>query len=153
MQRLRQVFELVDVVRIDHFRGFAGYWEIPASEPTAIHGRWRDGPGAALFEAIAAALGPMPVIAEDLGVITPDVEALRRRFAFPGMRILQFAFGDDARNSFLPHHHERDTVVYPGTHDNDTTLGWWATAREHEREFARAYLDVEIGRASCRERV
>ena len=143
VQRLRQVFELVDVVRIDHFRGFAGYWEIPASEPTAIHGRWRDGPGAALFEAIAAALGPMPVIAEDLGVITPDVEALRRRFAFPGMRILQFAFGDDARNSFLPHHHERDTVVYPGTHDNDTTLGWWATAREHEREFARAYLDVD----------
>ena len=140
VERMRRVFELVDIVRIDHFRGFAGYWEIPASEPTAIHGQWRLGPGAALFDAIAAALGPMPVIAEDLGVITPDVEALRRRFQFPGMRILQFAFGDDARNSFLPHHHERDTVVYPGTHDNDTSIGWWAAAGEHEREFARAYL-------------
>lgn len=140
VQRMRLVFELVDIVRIDHFRGFAGYWEIPASEPTAVYGQWRPGPGAALFDAIAAALGPMPIIAEDLGVITPDVEALRRRFDFPGMRILQFAFGDDAGNSFLPHHHERDSVVYPGTHDNDTCIGWWAAAGEHEREFARAYL-------------
>ena len=125
------------------FRGFAGYWEIPASEPTAIHGRWCPGPGADLFEAIHAALGPMPIIAEDLGVITPDVEALRRRFEFPGMRILQFAFGDDARNSFLPHHHACDTVVYPGTHDNDTSVGWWAAAGEAERHFARAYLDTD----------
>ena len=140
VQRMRLVFELVDIVRIDHFRGFAGYWEIPASEPTAVYGQWRPGPGAALFDAIAAALGPMPIIAEDLGVITPDVEALRRRFDFPGMRILLFAFGDDAGNSFLPHHHERDSVVYPGTHDNDTCIGWWAAAGEHEREFARAYL-------------
>jgi 4-alpha-glucanotransferase len=137
---MRLVFELVDIVRIDHFRGFAGYWEIPAREPTAIQGRWCPGPGAALFDAIGAALGPMPIIAEDLGVITPDVEALRKRFQFPGMRILQFAFGDDAGNSFLPHHHQRDTVVYPGTHDNDTSIGWWASAGEHEREFARAYL-------------
>ena len=143
VQRMRGVFELVDIVRIDHFRGFAGYWEIPSSEPTAVHGQWRPGPGAALFEAIAAALGPMPIIAEDLGVITPDVEALRRRFDFPGMRILQFAFGDDAGNSFLPHHHERDSVVYPGTHDNDTSIGWWAAAGEHEREFARAYLGCD----------
>jgi 4-alpha-glucanotransferase len=143
VERLRCVFELVDIVRIDHFRGFAGYWEIPASEPTAIHGQWRPGPGADLFEAIHAALGPMPIIAEDLGVITPDVEALRRRFQFPGMRILQFAFGDDARNSFLPHHHESDTVVYPGTHDNDTSVGWWAGASEAERQFARAYLDTD----------
>ena len=143
VQRMKLVFELADVVRIDHFRGFAGYWEIPASEPTAIHGRWRPGPGAALFDAIAAALGPMPIIAEDLGVITPDVEALRKRFRFPGMRILQFAFGDDASNTFLPHHHERDSVVYPGTHDNDTSAGWWAAAGEHERAFARAYLDTD----------
>ncbi len=156
VQRMRRVFELVDIVRIDHFRGFAGYWEIPASEPTAVHGLWRPGPSAALFEAIAEALGPMPIIAEDLGVITPDVEALRRRFDFPGMRILQFAFGDDASNSFLPHHHERDTVVYPGTHDNDTSIGWWAAAGEHEREFARAYLGSDghdmawaLIRASC----
>ena len=143
LQRLRLAFELADIVRIDHFRGFAGYWEIPASEPTALHGQWREGPGAALFEAIAAALGPVPVIAEDLGLITPDVEALRKRFGFPGMRILQFAFGGDAGNTYLPHHHERDSVVYPGTHDNDTSLGWWAAAGEHERDFARAYLDAD----------
>ena len=114
VERMRRIFELVDVVRIDHFRGFAGYWEIPASEPTAIHGQWRNGPGADLFKAINAALGPMPIIAEDLGVITPDVEALRRRFQFPGMRILQFAFGGDATNTFLPHHHECDTRGLPG---------------------------------------
>ncbi len=143
VERMRRTFELVDVVRIDHFRGFAGYWEIPASEPTAIHGQWRSGPGADLFKAINAALGPMPIIAEDLGVITPDVDALRRRFQFPGMRILQFAFGGDSSNLFLPHHHECDTVVYPGTHDNDTCLGWWASASEHERHFARAYLDTD----------
>ncbi|MGL6112842.1 MAG: 4-alpha-glucanotransferase [Rubrivivax sp.] len=143
VQRMRRTFELVDIVRIDHFRGFAGYWEIPAGEPTAVKGQWRSGPGADLFKAINAALGPMPIIAEDLGVITPDVEALRRRFQFPGMRILQFAFGDDARNRFLPHHHESDTVVYPGTHDNDTSTGWWAGASEHERHFARAYLATD----------
>ena len=143
VQRLRSVFELTDIVRIDHFRGFAGYWEIAADEPTAQHGRWRAGPGAALFEAIAAALGPMPIIAEDLGLITPDVELLRRRFAFPGMRILQFAFGGDASNTYLPHHHERDAVVYPGTHDNDTTVGWWTAASEHERSFARQYLGFD----------
>ncbi len=140
VQRMRLVFELVDIVRIDHFRGFAGYWEIPADEPTAIRGQWRDGPGAALFDAITVALGSMPIIAEDLGVITPDVEALRKRFAFPGMCILQFAFGGDATNTYLPHHHERDRVVYPGTHDNDTSIGWWATAGEAERAFTRAYL-------------
>ena len=143
VERMRCIFELVDVVRIDHFRGFAGHWEIPASEPTAIHGRWRTGPGADLFKAINAALGPMPIIAEDLGVITPDVDALRRRFQFPGMRILQFAFDGDSTNAFLPHHHECDAVVYPGTHDNDTSIGWWAGATEHERHFARAYLDTD----------
>jgi 4-alpha-glucanotransferase len=143
VERMRRIFELVDVVRIDHFRGFAGYWEIPASEPTAIHGQWCPGPGADLFKAINAALGPMPIIAEDLGVITPDVEALRKRFQFPGMRILQFAFGGDSSNVFLPHHHECDTVVYPGTHDNDTSVGWWAGANEHERRFASDYLGTE----------
>jgi 4-alpha-glucanotransferase len=143
VERIRRTFELVDIVRIDHFRGFAGYWEIPATEPTAIHGRWVPGPGEALFKAIAKALGPMPIIAEDLGVITPDVDALRRRFAFPGMRILQFAFGDDAGNRFLPHHHEPDTVVYTGTHDNDTVAGWWCTAGDAERHFARGYLGTD----------
>lgn len=143
VQRMRLAFELVDVVRIDHFRGFAGYWEIPASQTTAVHGRWRDGPGAALFKAVNAALGPMPIIAEDLGLITPDVEALRRRFSFPGMRILQFAFSGEASNTFLPHHHECDSVVYPGTHDNDTSVGWWAAADEAQRRHLRAYLDTD----------
>ena len=143
VERVRRTFERVDIVRIDHFRGFAAHWEILASEPTAERGRWMPGPGPALFEAIADALGPLPIIAEDLGVITPDVEALRKQFAFPGMRILQFAFSGDASDRFLPHHHEPDTVVYPGTHDNDTVAGWWAGASEHERHFARGYLATD----------
>jgi len=143
VERVRRTFELVDIVRIDHFRGFAGYWEIPASEPTAVKGQWVPGPGEALFKAIAKALGPMPIIAEDLGVITPDVEALRKKFHLPGMRILQFAFAGDASDRFLPHNHEPDTVVYTGTHDNDTVAGWWATATDHERHFARGYLATD----------
>ncbi len=145
IERIRRTFEAVDVVRIDHFRGFAGYWEIPASEPTAINGRWLPGPGGALFEAIEAALGPLPIIAEDLGIITPDVEALRKRFALPGMRILQFAFSEAclADASYLPHNFESDTVVYTGTHDNDTTLGWWASASEPLRHHVRDYLATD----------
>jgi 4-alpha-glucanotransferase len=143
IERVRHTFELVDVVRIDHFRGFAQYWEIPAAEETAVHGRWRAGPGAALFKAIAKALGPLPIIAEDLGIVTPDVGVLRRRFAFPGMRILHFAFAEGSRNPYLPHHHEPDSVVYTGTHDNDTTLGWWSQASEHERAHVRAYLGTD----------
>ena len=143
VERVRRTFELVDIVRIDHFRGFAGYWEIPASEPTAIKGRWVPGPGEALFKAINKALGPMPIIAEDLGLITPDVEALRKKFGLPGMRILQFAFAGDASDRFLPHNHEPDTVVYSGTHDNDTTAGWWASATDRERHFARGYLATD----------
>ena len=143
VERVRRTFELVDIVRIDHFRGFAGYWEIPASEPTAEIGKWVPGPGEPLFKAITKALGPMPIIAEDLGVITPDVDSLRKKFSLPGMRILQFAFAGDASNHFLPHNHEPDTVVYTGTHDNDTTAGWWATASDHERHFARGYLATD----------
>ena len=143
VERVRRTFELVDIVRIDHFRGFAAYWEIPATETTAINGRWVPGPGEALFKAITKALGPMPIIAEDLGVITPDVEALRKKFAFPGMRVLQFAFAGDASDRFLPHNHEPDTVVYGGTHDNDTSAGWWATATDHERHLARGYLATD----------
>jgi 4-alpha-glucanotransferase len=139
-ERIRRSFDLVDIVRIDHFRGFAHYWEIPANEPTAVKGRWRAAPGAALFKAIAGALGPLPIIAEDLGLITPDVTALRKRFAFPGMKILHFAFGGESGNVYLPHHHEPDSVVYTGTHDNDTTLGWWAAASPHEKAHALAYL-------------
>ncbi|WP_341887331.1 4-alpha-glucanotransferase [Variovorax sp. YR752] len=140
VQRIRRIFELVDVVRIDHFRGFAGYWEIPASEPTAIHGHWLPGPGEALFKAIAKQLGPLPIIAEDLGVITPDVVALRRKFAFPGMRILHFAFEGGSGNAYLPHNHDIDSVVYTGTHDNDTTLGWWASLGDAQRERVLDYL-------------
>lgn len=145
-ERLRRTLELVDIVRIDHFRGFAGYWEIPAEEPTALKGCWKPGPGAALFQAAAAALGKLSVIAEDLGVITPDVEALRLELGFPGMRVLQFAWGDPADGGeprFLPHRHAHDTVVYTGTHDNDTTRGWWASAREDLRHHLREYLATD----------
>ena len=142
-ERVRRIFERVDIVRIDHFRGFAGYWEIPAGEPTAVVGRWLPGPGAALFTAIEAALGKLPIIAEDLGVITPDVDALRRQFDLPGMRVLQFAFGGDNTNAYLPHNYEPDTVVYGGTHDNNTTLGWWAEASEAERAHASDYLATD----------
>ncbi len=143
VQRIKRTFELVDIVRIDHFRGFAGYWEIPASEPTAVKGQWVPGPGEPLFKAISKALGPVPIIAEDLGVITPDVDALRKKFGYPGMRILQFAFAGDATDRFLPHNHEPDTVVYTGTHDNDTVAGWWAHATDKERHYARGYLATD----------
>jgi 4-alpha-glucanotransferase len=143
IERIRRTFELVDIVRIDHFRGFASYWEVPAEELTAIKGQWLPGPGAPLFNAIHEALGPVAIIAEDLGEVTPDVEALRVQFAFPGMRILQFAFGDDSTNNFLPHRYHNDTVVYPGTHDNDTSCGWWNTASEQERHYVREYLAVD----------
>jgi 4-alpha-glucanotransferase len=156
VERIRRTFELVNIVRIDHFRGFAGHWEIPAEEPTAVKGRWRAGPGEALFNAIAQALGPLPIIAEDLGVITPDVLALRKKFAFPGMLILQFAFGGKPDNPYLPHNHEPDGVVYTGTHDNDTTLGWWAATSPAEREHVRNYLGCtgreihwDLIRAAC----
>ena len=142
-ERVRRTFELVDIVRIDHFRGFADYWEIPAGEPTAVVGRWMPGPGAALFQAIEAALGALPIIAEDLGLITPDVDAMRRRFGLPGMRVLQFAFGGGNDNSYLPHNHDHNTVVYGGTHDNDTSIGWWARASEAERAHACDYLHTD----------
>ncbi len=143
VERIRRTFELVDVVRIDHFRGFAAYWEIDAKEPTAIHGHWKPGPGEALFKAIGRALGPLPIIAEDLGVITPDVHALRKKFAFPGMRILQFAFNGGSDNTYLPHNHEPDSVVYTGTHDNDTTQGWWAAAAPTEQQHVRDVLATD----------
>lgn len=143
IERVRRTLELVDIVRIDHFRGFAGFWEIPATEPTAIRGRWVPGPGAALFDALARELGSIPIIAEDLGVITPDVEALRKQFELPGMRILQFAFDSDSGNHFLSHNHASDTVVYTGTHDNDTTVGWWDKVDERQRDHVRRYLRTE----------
>jgi 4-alpha-glucanotransferase len=143
IDRIRTTLALVDIVRIDHFRGFAGYWEIPATEATAVKGRWVKGPGAKLFDAIEKKLGKMPIIAEDLGEITPDVVELRDRYNFPGMRILQFAFAADTKNNFLPHNYIANTVVYSGTHDNDTTIGWFKSATEREREFVKKYVGTD----------
>ncbi len=153
IERFRSAFELIDVCRLDHFRGFAGYWEIPAGSETAIDGRWVKGPGAALFEAVESRLGKLPIVAENLGVITEDVESLRARFGFPGMAILQFAFGKDPQApDFKPHNYPRNRVAYTGTHDNDTAVGWWSSSggdstrtpedigKEHA--FARQYLDL-----------
>ncbi len=138
--RLKRQLTLADVVRIDHFRGFVDYWEIPACQPTAMIGCWRTGPCDALFEALSLALGTLPIIAEDLGIITYEVTAMRLRAGFPGMRVLQFAFGGDESNIFLPHHYDSNTVVYTGTHDNDTVPGWWCNCTDHERDFAGRYL-------------
>lgn len=140
IQRFKAVFELVDLVRLDHFRGFSGYWEVPADEETAENGRWQTGPGHAFFETIEQTFGELPIIAEDLGEITADVIALRKAFDLPGMKILVFAFDDDASNDFLPHNYSSDFVVYTGTHDNDTVLGWYKRVDDEERDFARRYL-------------
>ena len=141
IQRVESTLDFFDLIRIDHFRGFEAYWEIPASEPTAVKGRWVEGPGQALFDAIRAALGDdLPIIAEDLGVITPEVERLRDDNNLPGMKVLQFAFAADASDPYLPHNYPHDCVVYTGTHDNDTTRGWYAAAPDAERDFVRRYL-------------
>jgi 4-alpha-glucanotransferase len=142
--RLQATFALVDVVRLDHFRGFESYWEIPANMPTAEVGRWVKAPGADFLNKARTVLGGLPLIAEDLGVITPEVEALRDQFGLPGMRILQFAFSD-SKNPYLPHNYVPATVVYTGTHDNDTTVGWFAAIPEHERHFFRRYLPNPAG--------
>ncbi|KIH77985.1 4-alpha-glucanotransferase [Geoalkalibacter ferrihydriticus] len=129
-----------DLVRIDHFRGFEACWAIPAEEKTAINGEWMDGPGDGIFQALEQALGEVPIIAEDLGLITAEVEALRDRFGFPGMKVLHFAFGDGPDNPYLPHNLERNSVVYTGTHDNNTTLGWWQELSKKDKDAVRAYL-------------
>ena len=139
MERFQQMFDLFDAIRVDHFRGFDAYWEVPASEKTAENGKWVKGPGAKLFRTVRKTLGELPIIAEDLGFVTPSVEALRDTFAFPGMKILQFAFDSDASNVFLPHNFPQNSVVYTGTHDNDTTIGWYLTAPEIERHRVRLY--------------
>ncbi len=154
IERFRAALRLYDIVRIDHFRGFEAHWEVPATDKTAENGRWIKGPGAELFSVLQAQLGDLPIIAENLGVITPEVEQIRRQFVFPGMAILQFAFGNDPQApSFRPHNYERNLVAYTGTHDNDTVAGWWNSkggadsirtpedvVKEHA--FARAYLGV-----------
>ena len=154
IKRLQATLEIVDIMRIDHFRGFAACWEIPGGDKTAERGRWVAAPGRELFTAIRDALGKLPIIAEDLGVITPDVEALRDDFGFPGMRILQFGFSSDSKNTDLPHNYHQNVVVYTGTHDNDTAVGWFSSVAgegstrdaqqiEREREFCMKYLNTD----------
>ena len=138
--RLRAILAQVDRVRLDHFIGFTRTWAVPAQAADAREGRFEPGPSSALFRALEASLGRLPILAEDLGVVTPEVEALRDEFAFPGMRIFQFGFGGGPDNLFLPHMYVPNTVVYTGTHDNDTTAGWWRAATEQERDHARRYL-------------
>jgi 4-alpha-glucanotransferase len=140
--RLRAHFEWFDLVRIDHFRGLAAAWMIPASEPNAIHGEWRATPGAALLQAIGAEMRDLPLVAEDLGIITPDVTALRHQFGLPGMAVLQFAFDAHADNPHKPENVQPDTVYYTGTHDNDTTLGWWRTLPDSMRPEVMQRLGV-----------
>jgi 4-alpha-glucanotransferase len=154
ISRVRGTLEIVDIVRVDHFRGFAASWEIPGGDKTAERGRWVEAPGKELFTTIRDVLGELPIIAEDLGVITPDVERLRDGFGFPGMRILQFAFSSDTNNIDLPHNYQKNVVVYTGTHDNDTTVGWFRsvvgegstrTAKQigRERRFCMKYLNTD----------
>ena len=140
IERLRAQLALSDLVRIDHFIGFTRCWAVPASETTASHGQWLAGPGATIGLAVRQALGHLPVIAEDLGLLTPEAEELRDCFELPGMEVLQFAFAGDASNRFLPHHYKPNCVVYTGTHDNDTTVGWFRSASPQERSFAQRYL-------------
>lgn len=152
IDRFRASLKLFDLMRLDHFRGFEAYWEVPGGAATAAAGKWVKGPGAKLFHAMQAELEELPLVAENLGVITPEVETLRQQFGFPGMSILQFAFGNDPQGpSFRPHNYSHQLVAYTGVHDNDTTVGWWTssgsgdstrTAEDirEEREFARSYL-------------
>jgi 4-alpha-glucanotransferase len=149
VRRFRALLAMTDIVRIDHFRGFEAYWAIPAEAKTAVNGQWLLGPGAQLFQRVQKALPELPVIAEDLGVITPEVEALRLQFSFPGMKVLQFAFGGDASNSYLPHNYsDPECVVYTGTHDNDTTRGWFTSETPECQAHVRRYLgcadDAEV---------
>jgi len=155
LDRFRAAFEMVDMIRLDHFRGFEAYWEVPASETTAVNGRWVKGPGGDLFRAAQSKLGELPLVAENLGVITPEVEAIRDEFGFPGMAVLQFAFGTDAQApTFRPHNYPRGVVAYSGTHDSDTTVGWWSSKGhgestrsdddiQRELDFAMRYLNTD----------
>ncbi len=150
IDRIRSSLELYDLIRVDHFRGFAGYWSIPYGAPTAVTGQWVDGPGKKLFEAIQKALGDIPIIAEDLGLITPDVVELRDHFQLPGMKILQFAFDSSEANDYIPHNYTPNCVVYTGTHDNDTALGWFQSAKEEDKRYMLLYLNSD-GRDVCKD--
>ena len=144
LDRMRTQLHLFDMSRIDHFRGFEAYWEIPAEEPNAVQGRWVKAPGDAVFTRLHQRFDQLPLIAEDLGTLTPEVEALRKKYRLPGMKVLQFAFSGEPENPYLPFHHGRDSVVYTGTHDNNTTLGWYRSLDDH----ARAHVDESLGRSN-----
>ncbi len=148
VDRFRHTLETVDFVRLDHFRGFEAFWQVPAGSPNAINGKWVKGPGPALFEALEKALGDLPIVAENLGVITPGVEAMRHQFGFPGMSVLQFAFGSDPQApTFRPHNYPREVVAYTGTHDNDTTIGWWTSTGK--TDSTRSAEDIHRERETC----
>ncbi|MEA3309515.1 MAG: 4-alpha-glucanotransferase [Chloroflexota bacterium] len=140
IDRFTQTFKLVDIVRLDHFRGFEAYWEVPAGEDTAINGHWEQGPGQAFFRTVKDVLGELPILAEDLGFITDGVRELRDAFDLPGMKILQFAFTSDASNRYLPHNCLPNSVIYTGTHDNETTMGWYQSRGKKEKEKLHTYL-------------
>ncbi|MBI4785414.1 MAG: 4-alpha-glucanotransferase [Oscillatoriophycideae cyanobacterium NC_groundwater_1537_Pr4_S-0.65um_50_18] len=140
VQRFQAMLDCVDLIRIDHFRGFESYWAVQESETTAINGEWMKAPGEALFQVLANQLGVLPIIAEDLGFITPEVEALRDQFEFPGMKILHFAFDSDSQNPYLPFQYSANTVVYTGTHDNDTTVGWFNARSPQEQHRVWNYM-------------
>jgi 4-alpha-glucanotransferase len=140
IERFRWLLTQVDIVRVDHFRGFQAYWQVPEGETTAVNGEWVDGPGASFFKVLAEELGELPILAEDLGDISPDVLELRDQFQMPGMKVLQFAFGGGADNPFLPFNHDRNFVVYTGTHDNDTTVGWFNQLGDWEQQRVEAYM-------------
>jgi len=142
-QRVSAVLEFVDIIRIDHFRGFESYWAVPSNAKTAISGKWNKGPGKALFVTMKKKLGQLPIIAEDLGIITPAVDKLRKGLSLPGMKVLHFAFNPEEKSAYLPHMYEDNlTIVYTGTHDNDTTAGWYQSATELEKDYLRRYLNV-----------
>lgn len=141
-QRIHTQLEMFDIIRIDHFRGFQAYWEIRAEEKTAMHGHWVEAPGEALLQQLHDTFGSLPLVAEDLGVITEQVTALREQFALPGMKVLQFAFDGNPKNAYLPHNHEFNSVVYTGTHDNDTSVSWYARLDEGQRQYLHRYIDI-----------
>jgi 4-alpha-glucanotransferase len=140
IERFQSMFELFDIIRVDHFRGFEAAWQVPAGEKTAVNGTWVKAPGTVLFDALTDSLGNLPVIAEDLGIITPEVVALRERYGFPGMKIVQFAFDSGPSNPYLPHNHQKKSVVYTGTHDNDTTAGWYGSLSDAQRRRVSNYV-------------
>jgi len=150
LNRIQATLKMVDIIRVDHFRGFEAYWEVPFGAPNAIGGRWVKAPGMELFHTVKKELGTLPILAEDLGVITPEVEKLRDTFGFPGMKILQFAFdsgeatGANSDNIFLPHNYQTNCVVYPGSHDNQTMRGWFEAANERDQNYALAYVDGHL---------